>query len=224
MVLENEDITELDAGFSIIQRKDGFRFGTDAVLLSDFFQGKKNGRVLEIGTGNGIIPILLKIKNKIENIDCLEIQEEVSHLAKRNVKRNGMEDSINIVNMDVNDFQERNSYDYILSNPPYMTLDGKQLNSLDTKIIARHELKLNLSSLFQMAKKILKPRGEIFLVHRSYRFYEISKELEKNGFSLKRVKFVYFSKEKNSNLVLIQASKGRKNILEIEPPIFLNEN
>lgn len=224
MIFENEDIANIYEGYSLIQKKDGFRFGTDAVLLSDFFNGKKDAKILEIGTGNGIIPVLLLAKNKVSKIKTIEIQEEVAELARRNVKINNLEDKIEVINMDIKDIKEGNTYDYIISNPPYMTLDGKEINEKDIKSIARHEIKLNLSEFVSSAKRLLKPRGELFMVHKSYRFLEIAAELEKNNFSIKRVKFIYYSKGKDSNLVLIEASKGRKNILKIETPIFLNDN
>ncbi|SJZ44973.1 Methyltransferase small domain-containing protein [Cetobacterium ceti] len=223
MILENEDIAHLNENNKLIQKKDGFRFGTDAVLLSDFFQGKKSGKALEIGTGNGIISILLMIKEKLEKIDSVEIQEEVAKLAKRNVNLNKFEDRINVICEDIKNIKVGNTYDYIISNPPYMTLDGKPHNEHDTRTIARHEITLNLKELIEKSKKLLKPRGEIFLVHRAYRFTEIARILEDNGFSLKRVQFVYYNKNKQSNLVLVEASKGRKNILGIEPPLILNE-
>ncbi|MEG1582605.1 MAG: methyltransferase [Cetobacterium sp.] len=224
MVLENEDIANICEGYTLIQKKDGFRFGTDAVLLSNFFNGKKNAKVLEIGTGNGIIPILLAAKDKITKIKAIEIQPEIAELAKRNVIRNGLEDIIEVVNEDIKNIQEGNSYDYIISNPPYMVLDGKEINDKDIKSIARHEIKLNLKEFVLNAKRLLKPRGELFMVHKSYRFLEISEELSKSGFSVKRVRFVHYSKDKDSSIVLIEASKGRKNILKIETPIFLNDN
>lgn len=224
MIYENEDVANIFDGYTLIQKKEGFRFGTDAVLLSDFFQGKKNGKILEIGTGNGIISILLAAKNKIDKIKAVEIQEEVAELASRNIKRNNLEDVIELVNEDIKNIKEGNTYDYIVSNPPYMVLDGKEINDESIKSIARHEIKLNLKDFISNSKRLLKPRGELFLVHKSYRFIEIAQELSENGFSIKRVRFVHYSKGKDSSLVLVEASKGRKNILKIETPIFLNDN
>lgn len=218
-----EDIAQIYGEYVLIQKKDSFRFGTDAVLLSDFFNGKKEGRILEIGCGNGIIPILLIAKNKVEKIKSLEIQKEVFQLAKRNIKINKLEDKIEIVNVDVKDFKEGNIYDYIISNPPYMALDGKIINENESKSIARHEIYLNLNEFIKNAKRLLKPRGELFFVHRSHRFLEISEILKINKFSIKRVKFVHYNKDKESSLVLIEASKGRKNIFKVETPIFLQE-
>lgn len=222
-MLVNEDITTLNNGYKLIQKKDGFRFSVDAVILSDFFSPARKGKILDIGCGNGIIPILLYSKGKGEDITGVEIQEENCELALKNVKLNNLEDYIKIENDDVKEYPKGNTFDYIISNPPYMEVDGKKQNILSCKSIARHELTLNLYDLIRNAKRLLKPMGSITLVHRSYRFTDISRILEDCGFSLKRVRFVYYSKDRNSNLVLVEAFKGKKCKLEIEPPLFLEE-
>lgn len=222
-MLVNEDITTLNNGYKLIQKKDGFRFSVDAVILSDFFSPTRKGKILDIGCGNGIIPILLYSKGKGEDITGVEIQEENCELALKNVKLNNLEDYIKIENDDVKEYPKGNTFDYIISNPPYMEVDGKKQNILSCKSIARHELTLNLYDLIRNAKRLLKPMGSITLVHRSYRFTDISRILEDCGFSLKRVRFVYYSKDRNSNLVLVEAFKGKKCKLEIEPPLFLEE-
>lgn len=224
MLYENEDMTILGDNFKLIQKVNGFRFSVDAVILSDFFNPHKDGKVLDIGTGNGIIPILLYAKNKSRDIVGIDIQEENSSLAIRNIELNKLEEYIEIVNYDVKEYPFGNSFDYIVSNPPYMKVDGKKQNDLSSKAIARHEIKLDLYDLVKNAKRLLKPMGSFTLVHRSYRFIKISRVLEESGFSIKRVRFVYFSKDKNSNLVLIEAWKGKKCQLEIEPPLFLEES
>lgn len=224
MLHKDEDITLLKDNYKLIQKKDGFRFSVDAVILADFFQPNKSGKILDIGTGNGIIPILLYSKEKGKNITGIDIQEENVSLAKRNIELNNLENNIMIENADIKEYPYGNTFDYIVSNPPYMKVDGKKQNDLNSKAIARHEIKLTLKELIENAKRVLKPIGSFTLVHRSCRFTEISKILEENGFSLKRVRFVYFSKEKNSNLVLIEAWKGKKFQLEIEPPLFLEES
>lgn len=222
-MLVNEDITTLNNGYKLIQKKDGFRFSVDAVILSDFFSPAKKGKILDIGCGNGIIPILLYSKGKGEDITGVEIQEENCELALKNVKLNNLEEYIKIENDDVKEYPKGNTFDYIISNPPYMEVDGKKQNILSCKSIARHELTLNLYDLIRNAKRLLKTVGSITLVHRSYRFTDISRILEDCGFSLKRVRFVYYSKDRNSNLVLVEAFKGKKCKLEIEPPLFLEE-
>lgn len=224
MVNEKETLTLLKDGYRLIQKNDGFKFSVDAVILSDFFKPKKDGKVLDIGTGNGIIPILLYSKNKSTSIIGVDIQKESCEVASRNIVLNKLENYIKIENYDIKEYPYGNTFDYIVSNPPYMKIDGKKQNLFDSKAIARHEIKLDLEDLVKNAKRLLKPIGSFTLVHRSYRFTEISKALEDNGFSLKRVRFVYFSKISNSNLVLIEAFKGKKYQLEIEPPLFLEES
>jgi 16S rRNA (guanine1207-N2)-methyltransferase len=223
MIQPDEDITILgEVGRDIIQKKKGFRFSVDAVILADFFQGKKTGKVLEIGTGTGIISVLLSDRKEIEKITALEVQPEMAELAEKNVKRNSLEGRIEVVLGDVKNMKAGNVYDYIISNPPYMPLDGKKINLHDNKALSRHEINLTLEELVKNAKRLLKPRGQFFMVHRTYRFSEISGVLEKEGFSLKRVRFVYYDHKSSSNLVLIEASKGRKEILEVEKPLYLN--
>ena len=218
-----EEITVLNENYKIIQNNNGFKFSIDAVLLSDFFNAKKNSKVLDIGTGNGIIPVLLVMKDKAEDITGIDIQEESTDLARRNIKLNNLEDKIDIVTGDIKKFSKGNTFDVIISNPPYMSVDGKKINPNDSKAIARHEIALDLKELVKAAKRLLKPVGTFYLVHRSYRVVEICRTLEENNFCVKRLKFVYFSKEHNSNLVLIEATKGKKYKLEIESPLFLNE-
>lgn len=224
MLQFDENISILNNNLKIIQSNSGFRFSVDAVILSDFFKENisKKGKLLDIGTGNGIIPLLLS-ENELLEIFGVEIQEEVYNLAIRNLTLNSLENKVTVYNCDVKNFPMGNSFDYIVSNPPYMKIDGKKQNINISKSIARHEITLNLEELVKNAKRLLKPRGELFLVHRTHRFTEIVRVLEDNCFCLKKIKFVYFSQEKNSNLVLIQATKGKKSILEIVEPLYLKE-
>ena len=224
MLERNEDITILKNGYKIIQKKYEFRFSVDAILLADFFLPNKLGKVLDIGTGTSIISILIAAKDKAKDIIAIDIQNQICDLAKRNVALNNLEDKITILNFDIKKYPNGNTFDYIVSNPPYMKIDGKKQNEHRSKSIARHEIELTLEELVKNAKRLLKPIGSFTLIHRSYRFTEISRVLEDSGFSLKRVRFVYFSREKNSNLVLIEAIKGKKCKLEIEPPIYLEES
>lgn len=218
-----KDITELFGGYKIYQFKKGFRFSVDSVVLSDFYNEKKSSKVLDIGTGNGIIPVLLAIKEKADNITGIELQKEVAELAEENICLNSLKDKIRIVNCNIKDFRERNSYDVVMSNPPYMTVDGKNINDNISKSIARHEIELTLRELIVNAKKILKPRGSFYMVHRSHRISEIICELANCDFTLERLKFVYHSAGEVSNLVLIKAVKGRKVICSVEPPLYLEE-
>lgn len=220
----NEDLVVLDSNYKLIQTKDGFRFGTDTVILVDFFKKvPKTAKVLDIGAGNGIIPILLVMKGKAQNITGIEIQNSIATLAMRNIELNNMSMMIKIENLDIKKYPVGNKFDFVISNPPYMEIDGKKQGDNLSKIIARHEINLSLEQLIKNAKRVLKPVGSFTFVHRSHRFVEIVKNLEENGFCVKRVRFVYYSEEKNSNLVLIEATKGKRYKLEIEPPLYLNK-
>lgn len=220
---ENCDITLLENGSKIHQLKDGFRFSVDPVILVDFFEGNPKGKILDIGSGCGIIPILLAEKKGMENIFGVEIQKSSAEIFEKNILENNLSDKITALNCDVKDLDFGNTFDYIISNPPYMAVDGKKISENENKKIARHEICLDLKKLIENSRRLLKPRGEFFLVHRSHRFLEICKILEENKFSVKRVRFTYFDREKDSSLVLIQASKGRRHVLKIENPLFLEE-
>lgn len=217
------DITDLIGEYKLIQEKEGFRFSVDAVILSDFIPDLKNKKVLEIGTGNCVLPILLVGKDKVKNIKALEIQEAVFNLAKENLALNHLEDRIIVENIDIKEFKEGNSYDVVISNPPYMKIDGKKINLSDSKGIARHELMLTLEDFIANSKRVLKPIGELYLVHRTYRVSEILILLEKYKFSPEKIRFIYHKEGESSNLVLIKGVKGKKVKLEVEEPLYLQK-
>jgi len=223
-LLDDEDITILNKNHKFIQKKKGFRFSIDAVLLCDFFLPKKIGKTLDIGTGNGIIPVLLLIQDKIKDITGIEILEENTLLAKKNLILNNFEKEVEIINMDIKDYSLGNSFDYIISNPPYMTLDGKKQNILSGKSIGRHEINLDLENFILQSKRLLKPIGSLTFIHRTHRLEEIIFLLNKYNFSLSRIKFVHYQEEKSSNLVLIEALKGKKTLLKVESPLFLENS
>lgn len=220
---EKINITTFNDDIKMYQLVDGFRFSVDPIILVNFFEGNSQKKILDIGSGTGIIPILLAKRKNMKNIVGIEIQRKNFEIFKKNITENNLSEIIEPVLGDIKDYKESNSFDYIISNPPYMVLDGKKISENENKKISRHEIALNLEELVKNAKRLLKPQGEFFMVHRSYRLPEIIIELEKNKFSLKKIQFTYFNKQKNSNLILIQASKGKKNKLEILPPLYLEE-
>ncbi|MGF6907178.1 tRNA1(Val) (adenine(37)-N6)-methyltransferase [Fusobacterium sp. PH5-44] len=222
-LLSDEDITIIDKDHKIIQKKEGFRFSIDAVLLTNFFLPKKKGKILDIGTGNGIIPVLLLLKNKDYDITGIEIQSDIAILAKKNLEINKFGHNVKIINEDVKKYSMGNQFDYIISNPPYMTVDGKMQNSNNLKKIGRHEIFLDLENFILNSKRLLKPVGSITFVHRSRRLQEIVSLLTKYSFDISRLQFVHYNRERESNLVLIEAIKGKKLAITIEAPIFLKE-
>lgn len=222
-LLPDEDITVIDDNHKIIQKKEGFRFSIDAVLLANFFLPKKKGKILDIGTGNGIIPVLLFIKNKSYDITGIEIQSDVAILAEKNLKINNFIQNIKIINEDINKYSMGNYFDYIISNPPYMVVNGKIQNNNDSKKIGRHEIFLDLENFISNAKRLLKPIGSLTFIHRTYRLQEIIALLTKYTFTISRIQFVHYDNKKDSNLVLIEAFKGKKLSIKVETPIFLKK-
>ena len=149
---ENCDITLLENGLKIYQLKEGFRFSVDPVILVDFFEGNPKGKILDIGSGCGIIPILLAEKKGMENIFGVEIQKSSAEIFEKNILENNLSDKITVLNCDVKDLDFGNTFDYIISNPPYMAVDGKKISENENKKIARHEICLDLKKLIE--KKI----------------------------------------------------------------------
>ena len=208
----------------IIQDNDMFNFSLDSVLLPNFVTlNKKTKNILDIGCGNAPIPLILSTKTSAK-ITGVEIQKEVYDLAIESVKLNKKEDQIHILNKDINDYYneiETDSFDVITCNPPFFKYkDTSNINKNDYKTIARHEVKLNLSQLFLIAKKLLKNNGVIAIVHRPERFVEVMDEMRKNNIEPKRAQFVYPKKDLEANIMLIEGSKNGKPGLKILPPLY----
>ena len=204
--MERERIDDLGInGYQIIQKEQGFCFGMDAVLLSDFAQVKNGGRVLDLGTGTGILPILMEAKTKAVHLTGLEIQPEMAEMAARSVKLNHLEDKIEIVEGDIKEASaifSHDSFDTITSNPPYMIGQHGLKNPSETKAIARHEILCTFADITAAAKKLLKNKGKLFLVHRTFRFVH-----------------PYIDKE--PNIFLLEAVKGGKSRMTVEPPLIV---
>ena len=222
---EGEQVCDLQRnGLKIIQNKDKFCFGMDAVLLSGFVKVKERERVLDIGTGTGIIPILLTAKTKGDHFIGIEIQEESAEMAQRSVKLNGLCDKVDIVNGDINEadrYFERESFDVITSNPPYMIMGHGLKNGDEPKTIARHEIKCTLDDVIGQGGRLLKAGGRFYLVHRPFRLVEIFECFRKHGLEPKRMKMVYPFIDKEPNMVLIEALKGGKPRLTVEKPLIV---
>ena len=223
--MERERIDDLGIkGYRIIQKEQGFCFGMDAVLLSDFASVRDGGRVLDLGTGTGILPILMEAKTKASYLAGLEIQSEMAKMARRSVQLNHLESKIEIVEGDIKEASaifSHDSFDVITSNPPYMIGQHGLVNPSDTKAVARHEILCTFSDISDAAKKLLKNRGKLFLVHRSFRLAEILNQLSKDGLEPKRIRFVHPYQEKESNIFLLEAVKGGKSRMVIEPPLVV---
>ncbi len=226
---ENERIDDLEyKGLKIIQNKEGFCFGIDSVLLSDFAKNiKKDSLVLDIGTGTGIISILLSKKAEIKKIYGIEIQEEVADMAKRSVKLNDLQDKIQIINKNIKNIFEEiepNKIDAIVTNPPYMKLNTGAKNEEIKKLISRHEVECNLEDIIKISYKLLKSKGEFYMVHRAERIVDILYNLRKYKLEPKEIRFIHSKVGKEPNLVLIKAVKDAGEHLIIDSPLVVYNN
>ena len=226
LLKENERIDDLEfKDLKIIQKPEGFCFGIDAVLLSDYAKEiKNNAKVLDLGTGTGILSILLTGKTNLSKIYGIEIQKEIADMAQRSVKLNNLNNKIEIINTDINnleDFFDLNSFDAIVTNPPYKNENSGKINNNEYKYISRHETTANLSKFISISFKMLKDKGSFYMVHRPERLVDIIYELRKNKLEPKNIKFVYSNKNKEPKLVLIKAVKNANRFLKIDKPLFV---
>ena len=222
---ENERIYDLQRnGYCIIQDPDRFCFGMDAVLLSGFATAKDGARVLDLGTGTGIIPILLAAKTKAAHLTGLEVQADSADMAGRSVALNGLEEKINIVTGDIKGADKlfhAASFDVITCNPPYMIGAHGLKNPEDAKAIARHEILCTLEDVISQAAKLLVPGGRFFLVHRPFRLAEIIVTLTKYRLEPKRMRLVYPFADKDPNMVLLEAVRGGRPRMTVEKPLIV---
>lgn len=210
-------------GLKIIQNTEGFCFGIDSVLLTEFAKDmKKNKTIVDLGTGTGIIGILLTKKVEASKVIGVELQKDVAQMAKRSVELNNLQNVMQIVNEDVHSLSlEKNSFDYIVTNPPYKKKGTGIINKEDKQLISRHETTVNLEEWIEVASNLLKDNGAIYMVHRPERLNEIIQDLRKYKLEPKRIRFVYPKKNKDANLVLIKAVKYANEFLKVEKPLII---
>ena len=223
---ENERIDDLEfKNLKVIQNKNGFCFGMDAVLLSDFAKNiKRNATVLDLGTGTGIIPILLCGKTELKKIIGVEIQEEVAKMAKKSILLNSLEGRFEILNCNIkelNKIYKKQTFDVIVTNPPYKKQDSGIVNENEKKVISRHEITANLEDFIKIAKDLLKDKGELYMVHRPERLVDILELMRKYRIEPKVLKMVCPNKNKEPNLVLIKGVKNAKPFLKIEKNLYV---
>ena len=219
MLKDDEIIEKLDEKFKIIQKVGGYKYGEDTILLFKLFQAslnKKNIKLLDIGTGNGILPILLSDNEFLSELVGIDIQKENIDRANKALELNKIEKNILFECMDIREYRKSNHFDVIISNPPYMDDNGKKINENEHKAISRHEIKLSLNELISNAKRLLKPIGLLYFIHRTHRLVEIIKALDKNNFSIKKIIFIYSAQNNKSTMMFVEAVKGKKIKLEIQ--------
>lgn len=222
---ENERLDDLGRkGYQIIQNTGRFCFGMDAVLLSEFVHIKKNECVADLGTGTGILPILLEAKTEAKQFKALEIQEESVDMARRSVCFNHLQDKIEIVTGDIKEAVNifgAASFDVVTTNPPYMRDEHGLKNPEQAKSIARHEVLCNLDDVIKNGAGLLKEYGRFYIVHRPFRLSEIMDALHRYRLEPKRMRFVHPYVNKDANMVLIEAVKGGGINLKLESPLIV---
>lgn len=222
---DKERLDELQRnGYRIIQNPEKFCFGMDAVLLSGFARAKRGDTLLDMGTGTGIIPILMEAKTECAHLTGLEIQEESADMARRSVALNGLEHKIDIITGDIKEADNifpSASFDCITCNPPYM-IDSHGLQNPDApKAIARHELLCTLEDVVRQAAKLLKPGGRFFMVHRPFRLAEIMTTMSQYKLEPKRMRLVYPYADREPNMVLLEAARDGRPRLTVEKPLIV---
>ena len=222
---ENERVDELQRnGYRIIQSSGRFCFGMDAVLLSGFARAKEGAKVLDLGCGTGIIPILMEAKTKAAHLTGLEIQEESADMARRSVEMNGLGAKIRIVQGDIKEAGTifgAASFDVVTCNPPYMIGQHGITNPEGPKAIARHEILCTLEDVIAQTARLLCPGGNFFMVHRPFRLAEIMVLLHEYKLEPKRMQLVYPFVDKEPNMVLIEANRGGKPRMTVEKPLIV---
>lgn len=226
---ENERIDDLEfKNLKIIQNEEGFCFGIDSVLLSDFAKNiKKDSIVLDLGTGTGIIPILLCGKTNLKKVIGVEIQEEVAKMAEKSIKLNNLEDKFEIINeniLSLNNIYEKQVFDVIVTNPPYKKKETGVINENEKKLISRHEITAVLEDFIKVSKDLLKDKGEFYMVHRPERLVDILSLMRKYKIEPKILKMVYSNKNREPKLVLIKGVKNGNPFLKVEKNLYIYDD
>lgn len=218
---ENESLTEVNDGIRLIQNKKGLTFGTDAFLLSAFVNGRKNGTAAEIGSGSGIISLLLASRKRFAKIYALEVQEYYADLTRRNAVLNGLDGTVEALHTDARDF--KTECDTVFMNPPYMKTDSGKVNEDEGKFAARHEANGDIFELCRAANRMLKYGGELYIVYRPDRLTDLICAMRDCGIEPKRLCFVHQSRSHSPSLVLVCGKKGGKSGADILRPLILTD-
>lgn len=209
--------------YRIVQDQDFFCFGIDAVLLADYAKVQPDEKVMDLCTGNAIIPLLLHAKEPSLELHCMEVQKVIFDFAKESIELNSLEDKISVINEDLkNAFLhfEKNSFDVVTVNPPYMIDDAGKGNANDCKTIARHEILCTLEDVVSAASGLLHSKGRLYMIHKPFRLAEIFSTLQKHKLEPKNMRLVYPSIDKEPSMVLIEAVKGARSRIKIAPPLI----
>ena len=210
----------------LFQAKNGYRFSVDALLLENFISAKRLEKGIELGTGSGIISILLSKRIKGSRITAVEIQKSLAERAGRNISLNGLDDRIEILSKDIKDLRKAystNEFDYVFSNPPFRKPKTGLMSIYEEKAVARHEIEITLPDLISTASYLLKHTGKFYMIYHPFRLAELISLLRKSRLEPKRMRFVHSRTGEEAKMVLIEAVKGSGIWLKISPPLYLYE-
>jgi len=208
----------------LYQARDGYRFSVDALLLEDFISIRWPGKGIELGTGSGVISLLLAKRLKSVSIVTVEIQKSLAERAKKNVTLNGLDERIEVLNVDIKELKRiypTNSFNFAFSNPPFRRPDTGRISINDERAIARHEIEMKLEDLLEITAYLLKNSGRFFLIYHPFRLAELIDKLRERRLEPKRMRFVHSRQGEEARMVLVEAVKGSGVWLKIEPPIFV---
>lgn len=210
----------------LYQPKRGYRFSVDALLLFDFISLTKPSRGVELGTGSGIISLLVARKFKKAEITGIEIQKMLAGCAEKNIKLNRVDDRVRIINEDIRNIKKvlpANKFDLVFSNPPFRKTKTGRLSADNGRAVARHEIKISLPDIIEAASYLLKHAGKFYLIYHPFRLAELISLLQKEGLEPKRMRFVHSREGEEAKMVLIEAQKGSGTWLKIEPPLYIHK-
>ncbi|MCD3195488.1 tRNA1(Val) (adenine(37)-N6)-methyltransferase [Clostridium botulinum C] len=225
LVKSGETLDDLQLnGIHVIQKKDGFRFGIDAVLLANFAKVKNGDRVVDLCSGTGIVPFIIAGKTKASNITGIEIQRDMTEMANRSTKFNKLQDKIEFICEDltnINNIKKISKADVVTVNPPYKLCNSGIVNPNDKMAIARHEICCNLEDVIIACRTLLKDNKRMYMVHRPDRLADIITLMRKNKIEPKRIQMVHPNTKKPPNIVLIEGQRDGGAFLKWEPPIYV---
>ncbi len=227
-IREDETIDDLQLkGLNLIQKKDGFKFGIDAVLLSDFACVKNKHKVIDLCTGTGIIPFLIYGKYQPKSVYGLEIQKDMIEMAERSVKINSLDEKVCFINEDLKNIEflkKLEKFDVVTVNPPYKLNNSGIINPNDKLAIARHEILCNLEDVIHAARILLKDNGRLFMIHRPERLADIFTLMRKYKIEPKRIKMIHPKMGKAPNIVLVEGQRDGGAYLKWEAPLYVYDN
>jgi tRNA1Val (adenine37-N6)-methyltransferase len=227
MSSQDETLDHLLTGtIKIFQKKKGYRFSIDSILLAHFIHLKEGQRVVDLGTGSGIIPIILATKVKSTEIWGMEIQGELAEMAKRNIEMNHLHGRVHILKGDARNLarqMESEGFDIVLTNPPYRKIRSGRLNPEREKAVARHEITGSLADMAKIAFRLLRPKASFYVVYPAVRIADLITCIRESHLEPKRLRLVHPNVRKAAQLILVEAIKGASPGLEIHPPLFIHD-